>query len=251
MPFEILSTAESTANAAVLVLVVALAFATTTRGRLGVAAVLAIWFALVLALGAAGALDNQTGVGPAGLPVVVLGPLALLCAALFRFESIRTALFAIPLAALVAANVMRVLGVDFLLLYAAHRLPAPFAPSAGWGDMFIGATALPLAWALARYGVRTRALVLIWNALGVADLIAAVGFGATSAPGPIQIFASPPGGVSMTSLPWLLIPGFLVPIYLALHVAIFYRLSRASDGRAGGLIMSASEPIGAAARKQS
>ena len=251
MLFEILSTAESTACAAVMVMVVALAFATTFRGRLAVAAVLALWFALVLAFGATGALDNQTSVGPPRIAVAVMLPFALLCAAFFRFESIRIALFAIPLPTLVAANVTRILGVDFLLLYAAHRLPAPFAPSAGWGDMFIGATALPLAWALARYGVRTRALVLIWNALGVADLIAAVGFGATSAPGPIQIFASPPGGVSMTSLPWLLIPGFLVPIYLALHVAIFYRLSRASDGRAGGLIMSASEPIGAAARKQS
>ena len=227
MLFEILSTAEMTANAAMLVTVVALAFATTIRGRFAVAAVLAAWFVLVLAMGATGALDGQIGVGPPRIAVAMIVPLVLLCLTFFRFESIRAALFAIPLPALVAANVARVLGVDFVLLYAADRLPAPFAPSAGWGDIFVGVTALPVAWALARSGARARALVTIWNVIGVADLVLALTFGATSTPGPFQIFSAPPDGVSMTSLPWLLIPGFLVPIYLALHVAIFYRLSQA------------------------
>ena len=34
-------------------------------------------------------------------------------------------------ASLIAANNLRVLGFTFLLLYAEHRLPAPFAPLAG------------------------------------------------------------------------------------------------------------------------
>ena len=246
MLFEILSTAEATANAAAMVAVVALAFATTTRGRLGVVAVLAGWFVLVLALGSTGMLDNQTA--PPRIAFAVAVPLALLCAAFFRFESIRTALFAIPLPALIAANAMRVLGVDFLLLYAAHRLPAPFAPSAGWGDVFVGAMALPVAWALARFGSRMHASVAVWNTIGVVDLVLALGFGATSAPGPMQIFSSPPDAVSMTSLPWLLIPGFLVPIYLSLHVAIFYRLSRANAASsAAGVIQPAPGPVGAGA----
>ena len=240
MLFEILSMVESTGSAAVMIAVVALAFATTLRGRLTVAAVLAAWFALVLALGATRALDGQIGVGPPRIALAVTIPLALLCLVFSRFDSIRTALFAMPLPALVAANVTRVLGVDFILLYAADRLPAPFAPSAGWGDLFVGVTAAPLAWALVRYGARTRPLVGIWNAIGIADLVLAVGLGATSTPGPIQIFSAPPDGVSMTSPPWLLLPGFLVPIYLALHVAMFYRLSQASPAlsasAANGLI---------------
>ena len=88
---------------------------------------------------------------------------------------------------------------------------APFAPSAGWGDVFIGATALPLAWAVTRFGARVRPLVLLWNAVGVADLVAAVTLGPLSAPGPLQVFVGPPTSAIMTTLPWLLIPGFLVP----------------------------------------
>jgi len=50
----------------------------------------------------------------------------------------------------------------------------------------------------------------------------------------------------MTTLPWLLIPGFLVPSLMFLHVVIFYRLarneastsahSRLSGGMAGGSV---------------
>jgi hypothetical protein len=38
------------------------------------------------------------------------------------------------------------------------------------------------------------------------------------------IFAEP-GSAIMTTLPWLLIPGFLVPLLFAVHIAIFIRLA--------------------------
>ena len=99
----------------------------------------------------------------------------------------------------------------FIILYAEGRLPAPFAPSAGWGDVFIGATALPLAWAVLRFGARVRPLVLLWNALGVADLVVALDARAAFGAGPLQVFVGPPDSSPMTTLPWLIIPGFLVP----------------------------------------
>jgi hypothetical protein len=129
-----------------------------------------------------------------------------------------------PLPALIAVHAIRLLGVMFLVLYAKGRLPAPFAPSAGWGDVFIGATALPLAWAVTRFGARVRPLVFLWSAVGVADLVAAVTLGALSAPGPLQVFVGPPDSSPMTSLPWLIIPGFLVPILFFIHIVIFTRL---------------------------
>jgi hypothetical protein len=129
-----------------------------------------------------------------------------------------------PLPALIAVHAIRLLGYTFIVLYAKGRLPAPFAPSAGWGDMFIGATALPLTWAVMRFGARVRPLVLLWNALGVADLVVALTLGPLSAPGPLQVFVGPPDSSPMTTLPWLIIPGFLVPILLFIHVVIFTRL---------------------------
>jgi hypothetical protein len=48
--------------------------------------------------------------------------------------------------------------------------------------------------------------------------------GATSAPGPLQIFHGPPSSGIMATLPWILIPCFLVPSLIFLHLCTFYRL---------------------------
>ncbi|HEY3624449.1 MAG TPA: hypothetical protein VGL12_19005, partial [Roseiarcus sp.] len=221
--FDILSTAELTVNASIVVGFFTLAMAETARGRVTVLVALGAWFAVVLAIGATGALSPAVGGAPA-LGVTVVLPIAALVWAYFALPSVRTAMTATPLPALIALHAIRLLGFTFIVLYAEGRLPAPFAPSAGWGDMLIGATALPLAWAVTRFGARVRPLVLLWNALGVADLVIALTLGPLSAPGPLQVFVGPPDTSPMTTLPWLIIPGFLVPCFIFLHIVIFYRL---------------------------
>jgi hypothetical protein len=185
----------------------------------------------VLAIGAAGALSPAGGGAPV-LGLTVALPIVALVWAYFALPSVRKAMAATPLPALIAVNAIRLLGFMFIVLYAEGRLPAPFAPSAGWGDLFIGVTALPLAWAVARLGARIRPLVFLWNALGVADLVVALTLGPLSAPGPLQVFAGPPDSSPMTTLPWLIIPGFLVPCFMFLHVVIFTRLAKA-EGATG------------------
>jgi hypothetical protein len=225
--FEILSTIGLAVSASLVVGFLAYSMARTPRGRLVVASALAAWFALVLAIGAGGALDPIRGFGVAALGLTVALPVAALASAFFAFGAIRTAMLATPLPALVGLNAIRILGVIFLLLYARGELPAPFAPSAGWGDIFIGVTALPLAWSVIRLGSRVRPLAFAWNVVGIADLVNAVALGALSAPGPIQAFAGPPTSVIMTTLPWLIVPGFLVPSLMFIHVVIFHRLASA------------------------
>jgi hypothetical protein len=212
MSFDLLSTIELTASAAIMIATLAFTLAATTRGRIEAAAALAAWFVLVVFLGAT--LVLNVGPPPALAAAVIL-PVLAMCAAFFSFPSIKAAAMAMPLPALEAVHAARVLGISFVLLYAADRLPAPFAPIAGWG-----------AWAMSRFGARMRTLALVWNGLGMLDLVAAIGLGATSAPGPIQIFAGPPDSGIMTTLPWILIPGFLVPSYFFIHIVILYRLSR-------------------------
>jgi hypothetical protein len=221
--FDILSTAELTVSASIIVGFLSLAMAATTRGRAIVSVAFGAWFALVLAIGATGALSPALG-GPAALGLTVLLPIVALVWAYFALPSVRTAMAATPLPALIAINTIRLLGFTFIVLYAESRLPAPFAPTAGWGDIFIGATALPLAWAVARGGAAVRPFVFLWNAIGVADLAIALTLGPLSAPGPLQVFVGPPDTSPMTALPWLIIPGFLVPCFLFLHVVIFNRL---------------------------
>ncbi len=55
------------------------------------------------------------------------------------------------------------------------------------------------------------------------DLIAAVGLGVMSSPGPARLILAEPSSAVMTTLPWLLIPGFLVPLSMSVHIAIFVR----------------------------
>jgi hypothetical protein len=189
--FDILSTAELTVSASIAVVFLSLAMARTTAGRIAVLIALGAWFVLVLAIGANGALSPAGGGAPAlGLAVVL--PVAALVSAYFALPSVRNAMTTTPLPALIAVHAIRLLGIMFLVLYANGRLPAPFAPSAGWGDVFIGATALPLAWAVTRFGARVRPLIFLWSAVGVADLVVAVTLGALSAPGPLQVFVGPP-----------------------------------------------------------
>ena len=222
--FDILSTAELTLAASIVVGFLSLAMAQTTSGRATVLVALGAWFALVLAIGATGALSPVAG-GPPALGLTVVLPVVALIWAYFGLPSVRTAMAAMPLPGLIALHAIRLLGFTFIVLYAEGRLPAPFAPSAGWGDVFIGATALPLAWAVAQFGARVRPLALLWNALGVADLVIALTLGPLSAPGPLQVFVGPPDSSPMTTLPWLIIPAFLVPCLMFLHVVIFTRLA--------------------------
>jgi hypothetical protein len=236
--FDTLSTVELTVSASIAVTFLSWAMAETARGRVVILVALGAWFALILAIGATAALSPGLG-GPPALGLAVVLPIVALVWAYFALPSVRTAMAATPLPALIALHAIRVLGFMFLVLYAEGRLPAPFAPSAGWGDIVVGAAALPLAWAVTRFGARVRPLVFLWNALGVADLVIALTLGPLSAPGPLQVFVGPPDSSPMTTLPWLIIPGFLVPILLFSHVVIFSRLhtmkGRSTHGRANSL----------------
>jgi len=215
-------------GSAIAVGALALSLGPTLSQKVRIAAVLTAWLGIVMVLGATGALHSELtdpiGIragATARLGLAVVMPIAAISAAVLFIRSLKERVIAMPTASLVGVNIIRVLGILFVILYSAGRLPAPFAPAAGWGDVFIGVTAIPLA--LATRSHENRALLLTWNALGLFDLVNAVGLGVAAA------LHSVPGTVDtgpMTLLPWLLIPGFLVPLLAATHLAIFYKLLR-------------------------
>jgi hypothetical protein len=57
-------------------------------------------------------------------------------------KQVREIIAAVAQSQLVAFQFYRVLGVTFLVLYAAGQLPGIFALPAGWGDVMVGLTAL-------------------------------------------------------------------------------------------------------------
>lgn len=231
MTTDLLAAIEMTACAAGVIMMLSMGFGADTWKRLQIAGLLVLWFMLVTLLGATQVLAYDNGVGVPGLGVAVILPIILISVGVLRSSSLRRALQTIPLSMLIGINVVRILGVTFLILYAAGRLPAPFAPVAGWGDILVGLAAGPVAWLAYKQISTAQPAIWIWNLLGLLDLITAVGLGVASSPGPLQLIYAEPGSAIMTSLPWLLIPGFLVPLLASTHLAVFYRLNRDAPHR--------------------
>jgi uncharacterized membrane protein len=244
MNFDILSSIELTACAAIVVSTFITLFGKTGGERSLIGGAFALWFVGVVWAGAWGLLGPR-GFGTPALGAAVSLPVILLGAIGFGFAGNRRRLRDVPASILVGVHAIRVLGVSFVLLYAAHRLPAPFAPVAGWGDIAIGATALPLALWMARDPRKAQTALFIWNILGLLDLVTAIALGATSSPGPIRLFFQPPGAAIMTTLPWIIIPCFLVPALAFLHLVTFDQL--AQERRDGNTAENAALPVQRAA----
>lgn len=212
--------------AADVAIVVSLA-AVSLRSKIVASATAAVWVAAMVAIAAMGGF--RPGVlGAIPTPVVafttvVLGSLV----AWLAWPPFRNALLSIPLGALVGVNAFRIGGVFFLLLFADGRLSAPFAPSAGWGDIITGIAAIPVAAVAASRQNVSRRLLAAWNAFGAVDLVVAVMLAFLSAPGtPYRVFTEGPGTVVMATVPWILAATFLVPLYLLTHFTIAVRLRR-------------------------
>ncbi len=182
-----------------------------TYGKLTVGLIVA-WFIFAASASAADIFTNASnGIGVAvGLAALV--PILVFAVWFGASTSFRQFTLTLNPSILTVIQSARIFGFTFVLLQARGVLPAVFALPAGYGDMFIGATATLVAWKLASPAYRNR--FILWQLLGVADLVTAVSLGTTA-----QWLA--PHGLTtavMTTLPLSLIPTFLVPLYLMLHI---------------------------------
>ena len=224
MNIDLIAAIGSTVSAAIVISALSIGFGSTAAARVRIAVSLSLWFALVVILAATRALYYEHGLGTPALGLALLLPIVVLCLVVARTNSLHENFQGVPMWLLIGVHVVRILGITFIVLYAAHRLPAPFAPVAGWGDIFVGVTAVLVAWLAYGQRASARPIIWIWNLVGTLDLSAAIGLGVTSSPGPARLIFSEPSSAIMTTLPWLLIPGFLVPLLFAVHIGIFVRL---------------------------
>jgi hypothetical protein len=132
----------------------------------------------------------------------------------------------VPQPWLVGVQLYRALGVIFLILYATGKLPSLFAWPAGIGDIAIGLLAPIVGLAYARAPRNTASLVAAWNVFGILDLVIAVGTGFLTAPSLLVPFETQPTSELMTVLPMVIIPVYLVPLSIVLHLASLVKLHR-------------------------
>jgi hypothetical protein len=145
---------------------------------------------------------------------------ALALFACWKISPIRVWALNVDLRWLVLFHVTRLFaGAYFLVLCERDQLPCGFARPAGWGDIVVAVLALAVVGAMRTQFAKT--LLLIWNAIGLIDIVfvvfSALRFG-------LQGWQSMH---ALRELPLSLLPTFLVPLVIASHVLIFIRLARA------------------------
>jgi hypothetical protein len=176
------------------------------------AVLIAVWFTFALYGSALHLFKNNANRVGLAVGVAAVAPIVVFFLWLAASDGFRKFALSLDPRVLTYVQSWRVVGVVFVILAARGVLPRMFALPAGYGDIAIGLTASLVAWKLGNPGHRNA--FILWQALGITDLVTAVGLGTTA--GLIDPHGIPM--VAMTVLPLSLIPTFLVPLFLILHV---------------------------------
>lgn len=112
----------------------------------------------------------------------------------------------------------RITGFIFFIAYLRGDLPGIFAITTGASDMTIGATALVVS-RLVSKNVVPRGRFPLWHLLGIAALMIDGGLGVLTSPTPLGVLATGVTSQAMSDFPLSLVPTFLGPVVLILHLA--------------------------------
>jgi hypothetical protein len=183
-------------------------------GNKSVALILGAWICIAAGAGVAGWLER------ANAPVVVgivwtLAVLTLL--ACWKVPTLKRWTMKVELRWLVLLHLTRFVGFYFFFLYSRGKLPFAFAAPAGWGDIIVAALALLL---LALSDARNWSMLIIWNTLGLADILFVV---MTALRLGLEDWRSMH---ALREFPLSLLPTFLVPLIIVSHVLIFFRAAK-------------------------
>jgi len=175
-----------------------------------------LWFLVALGLGAT---DRVASWRPPVPQLVLVGLTGLLVAAVVALPRFRRWLLALDLRWLIALHLTRFVGIYFLFVYYRDgTLPRAFAVPGGWGDIIVATLAFGL---LAAGGdlEPKRWLIGLWNTLGLIDILFVVATASRLAR------ADPDSMNALLRLPLSLLPTFLVPLLIADHVVMFWRMA--------------------------
>ncbi len=188
------------------------------------------WLILAAVLGAAELFRPHPDRAGFAIVLAILLPIVAGALLIRGSAAVRDILRAVPQSWLVGVQAYRGLGTIFLVLLGVGLLPPEFALPAGFGDAFVGLAAIPVAVYYGAGAPQRGPLVVLWNVLGIADLVIAVGTGFLSSPSPLQQFAFADPNVIVGAYPLVLIPVFAVPLSIVLHIASLTKLAWAREG---------------------
>ena len=178
-----------------------------------------VWLGIALALGGLGVISRLRPPFP---QLVLLVLCAALIASYLCSRGFRTWARQIDPRAIVALHLSRFVGFYFLLLEARGELPRAFATPAGWGDILVASLAVLLLISGPPATLQHRRLYLVWNALGLADILFVVVTAARLG------IVAPDSMKALLALPLSLLPTFLVPLIITSHLLMMVILKFAN-----------------------
>jgi hypothetical protein len=187
------------------------------RAALRVLAGLGVWFLYAGLMGHFGILRN-TEMRPPGIAFIVVPVLLFLILFIVRPSASAQGVLAFPLWLILGAQCFRV-GVELFLhqLWIEGLVPRMLTFAGANVDIYIGLSAPLIAW-LSTRGRSGLKLASAWNILGLLALLNVVTRAVLTAPGPLNLIHSEVPDRMIATFPFLLIPGFFVPLAVVLHL---------------------------------
>ncbi|MGY4155546.1 hypothetical protein ACVINW_001388 [Bradyrhizobium sp. USDA 4461] len=186
-----------------------------TRYFLVIAIPAIAWLVAIWVFALHGGFLPAPGKGNPLLPIAIFGSVGLWIAFLRRSSVIDEVLASIPPSWLIGIQTYRILGIAFLAQWMLGNISPAFAFPAGLGDVLTGILA-PLAAIMAARSGTGKTVGLLWNALGILDLVSAVTLGTLNGAGflpPAANALAPPLG----AYPLVMVAAYTVPLSFILH----------------------------------
>jgi hypothetical protein len=199
---------------------------TTALPWLILGAVLLAWGTGVVTLAEAEGFRQTLGQPPLKLIAGILVPVLTGVLLWNLVPAIRAWTDSWDLATLVAMQTFRVAGVVFLFFWWIGTLPTLFAWVAAVGDIAVGILAISTTLAVAQRTPGWQAKVRRLTFWGIADFATVLTIGILSQEGRVLQFAGEPAPSAMQIMPMIVVPGYLVPIFILL---LLLQRQRAGD----------------------
>ena len=184
-----------------------------------------LWFAVAWSAAINGAFITGASRLPL-LPLAIFLPVMIGAPLLLLSKRVGQVLDAMPASWLVALQLYRVFGSQWLVYWLLGLQPGLWALPAGTGDMLTGLFAVPAAIALASGTIEGRKAAMLWNFFGLADFVVAITLGMIISPGPFQLIVPDLPNFNTGVYPNVLTPAFVVPSSILLHALSLRQLRR-------------------------
>jgi hypothetical protein len=187
------------------------------RAALRVLAGLVVWLLYAGLMGYFGIISNSE-MRPPGIAFIIVPVLLFLIFFVVRSSARARDVLAFPLWLILGTQCFRV-GVELFLhqLWIEGLVPRMLTFAGANVDIYIGLSAPLIAWlsTRGRWGLK---LASAWNILGLLALLNVVTRAVLTAPGPLNLIHTEVPDRMISTFPFLLIPGFFVPLAVVLHV---------------------------------